>query len=105
MTTQSLRSLADLAYATYYATEPDIDHYLRAELMLHADEPLTRASLIRAIDDDIHDLLHNANLADLLPFADDLDDDYDALSRRIDDTRFTAMISRRILDNSYPDMR
>lgn len=102
MINYSLRNLAAIAYAANYADIPDRDmliDYLRSERMIAHDEtPLSPADFHRAIDDDIHDLLHNANLTELLPFADELPDlAYESLSDFIDDQRFSAMITRRIL--------
>jgi len=54
-------------------------------LSLTRDADLSlRDNLIRALDLDLSDLLHNANLIDCLPPAADLsDDDHDALMLRI----------------------
>jgi hypothetical protein len=81
--------------------------YFRSELMIAHDETITtRDDLYRALDRDINDLIHNSNIADLIPAAADLsDDDFDALADRIDNTRFTAILMRRILDNPNIDMR
>lgn len=106
----SLRTLATIARDTYYSDIPDLNmliDYFRSERMIaHDDTIMTRTDLFHAIDDDIHDLIHNANLSELIPAADELsDDDYDALARRIDDTRFTAILTLRILDNPNLDLR
>lgn len=100
---QSLRSLAQLAFDTYYAPIDDLTSYFRAELMIRDDDTIDSIDdLITALDIDIRDLIKNANLRDLIPFADDLDDDdYHDLSTRLrNDSRFPALIARRILDNA-----
>lgn len=110
MINYSIRNLATIAHDTYYSDIPDLDiliDYFRSERMIAHDETITdRTALRAAIDDDIHDLIHNANLTELLPFADDLPDDaYDSLADLIDDTRFTAILTLRILDNPSLDLR
>lgn len=77
-------ALARIAARSYYddiATLDNARDYFAANMM--RDEPLnTRHDLRDALSDDIADLLHNANLADLIPAADDMtDDDYDSLMR------------------------
>jgi hypothetical protein len=109
MTNLSLTELATIAHDSYYATIltlDDLNAYLRAELMIRPDDSITsRDDLLTALDTDIHDLLHNANLSDLLPFAADLDlDEYDALNDRIDCTEFTNLIADLILAPHPPDL-
>ncbi len=98
-TNRSLRELADIAFASYYRDITDIRSYLISELMILPDDELTTANIITALDTDIRDLIKNANLADLIPTADDLDDDdYHNLSTRLrNDPRFAILIARRIL--------
>lgn len=77
---------ADLApmlapYFNDFPTADDFDAYLS---IARPDLTDTRARLIDALDNDLADLLHNCNLADALPDADDLtDDEFDALADRI----------------------
>ena len=100
---QSLRTIADIATANYYRDINSIDdltNYMRAELFLATDETIdTPADIALAIDRDIHDLLHNANLDMLLPDipADLSDDDYDALMRRCDNFYLACLIARRLI--------
>lgn len=99
---ESLRTIADTATDNYYSnirSLADLRNYMRAELFLAADETLdTPADIALAIDRDIHDLLHNANLADLIPIPDDMtDDDYDALTMRCDNFYLACLIARRII--------
>lgn len=100
----TIADLARIAHDTYYSnlrTRDDLNNYMRAELMIDADDAITsRADLIDALDRDISDLIHNANDTDLIPhFADLDDDDYDTLSRRINDSdTFRTIIADLILD-------
>lgn len=99
---QSLRTIADIATANYYRdinSISDLTNYMRAELFLTDDDTIdTPADIALAIDRDIHDLLHNANLDMLLPNTDDLsDDDYDSLMRRCDNFYLACLIARRLI--------
>ena len=99
-----MRTLADLT-ATFAYPHPTIDDlrdYFRAELMIPADATIaTRADLFDALNRDINDMIHNCNLDMLFPSydIDALPDDpssHDDLADRIDDTRFIALLTRRI---------
>lgn len=77
--------------------------YFQSELMLAHDATITtRHDLRDCLDNDRRDLIHNANLSDLIPAADDMnDDDYTSLADFIrDDDDFlnhlTLIIAHRI---------
>lgn len=97
-------ALARTAAASYYddiRTLDDATNYFRAELMIfHTDAIRDRHTLRRALDNDIADLIHNANLSDLLPFADDLsDDDYERYADALDDdflNHLTMILATRL---------
>jgi hypothetical protein len=76
--------LAAIMHRAYFNdTAPQLLAYLDST---PTDDPSRslRDRLLTALDFDIADLLHNANLTDLLPFAMHLDDaDYDALAERM----------------------
>ena len=80
-TNHSPAELAATMHAAYFNDTADaLDAYLADCPYDNATLP-TRRRLIDALSFDIRDLLHNANLDDLLPFAADLDDAaYDALA-------------------------
>lgn len=82
-----------------FPTLADATDYFQSELMIDRDSMINdRAALITALDRDIADLLHNCNLSDLIPDADDLDESaYDALADRFDDDNILAMIADHIL--------
>jgi hypothetical protein len=109
--TASMRTLADLTanFAYPHSTIDDLRDYFRAELMIPTDATIdSRADLFDALDRDINDMIHNCNLDMLFPsydidMLDDLnpdatDDTHDLLADRIDDSRFIALLTRRIAD-------
>lgn len=91
------RDIATIAHRTYYSDD-SLDDFLS---IFDADDrpPFLRDALITALDLDIADLLHNSNLADLIPSAESLNDDaYDALcDRMLDDNDFIPILADLIL--------
>jgi len=80
--------LRDAAALTAYIDESDDADTSRS----------IRDRLIDALADDIHDMLHNANLDLIIPDPPDDDDAYAALSDRIDtDDDITALLASLIL--------
>lgn len=64
------------------------------------DRPASlRDAIFTSLDLDIADMLHNSNLADLLPYADDLADDaFDALADALlDDNNFLTPLTDLII--------
>jgi hypothetical protein len=100
MTTNRLAlAIASTMHAAYFDdTAAALTTYLNSDPADEPNDPL-RDRLIAALDRDIADLLHNANLADLLPFAIDLDDDaHTALSDYLlADDSFLAPLADLIL--------
>lgn len=85
MTNTTIAELAKIAFDAYYSTE--LAEFRKYHESLNADDDsdiaFDRDALADMLADDIRDLLHNANLAELFPFSDDLSEsDADALSDR-----------------------
>lgn len=78
------RDIATTMHRTYFDdTAAELNAYLDCTPTTD-DSRSIRDNLIAALDFDIADMLHNANLADLIPDADALDDDaYIALDDRL----------------------
>lgn len=72
--TSSLITIDELAAITYNSYYFD-DFTSNDDLAEYIDEIAPDSTLADALADDIADMLHNANIADLLPFADELNDD------------------------------
>lgn len=91
--------IAAIIFNSYYFDD-SIDALLIASTLPTSTPIFDR--LIDALDSDIADMLHNANLADLLPYANDLTDaDFDALSDALlDDDSYIPMIAELILARS-----
>lgn len=105
--TDNLTIAMTIADALYnFPSLADATDYFQSELMISYDDTITtRDELIDALDRDICDLIHNANLSDIIPTADELDDDaYDALARRITSSDdIIALTADRILNRINPD--
>lgn len=86
--TDSIESLAKIAFDAYYSTE--LNDFREYHATLNADDnsnPLFDAdALADMLADDIRDLLHNSNESDLFPFLDDLpESESESLSARFHD--------------------
>ena len=90
---------AAIIFNSYYFDDT-IDELMTASTL--PDSAPMRDRLFDAIDSDIADMLHNANLSDLLPYADALSDaDFDALlDALLDDNSFLTPLTDLIIARS-----
>ena len=73
-TTYSLQELAQIAFDSYYKDDLDTFEKLGEYLNGYDLHDNTMQNLEDALLDDIADLIHNRNEADLFPFLDDLEE-------------------------------
>lgn len=93
---------AAIIFNTYYCDDTIADFLSIFDADDRPDSD--RDAIFTALDIDIADMLHNANLADLLPYAADLSaDDHDALSDSLlDDNSYLTPLTDLILAHCRP---